>query len=77
MNNGVNLQIFVVGWILAMLGNLIPLKYMHLVVNSFIEKKWNGLLSILLTFFIYLKSELMELGDEIEIMERLSMNGLK
>ena len=77
MNNGVNLQIFVVGWILAMLGNLIPLKHMHLVVNSFIEKKWNGLLNILLTFFIYLKSELMELGDEIEIMERLSMNGLK
>lgn len=60
-----------------MLGTLIPLQNMHLVVNNFIEKRWNGLLSILLTFLIFLKPELMQLNDEIELMERLSINGIK
>lgn len=77
IDKGVNLQIFIVGWLLAMLGNLIPLEQMHLVVNHFIEKRWSGLLNIVLTFLIFLKEELMELEEESELMERLSIHNLK
>jgi hypothetical protein len=68
---------FVVGWLLAMLGNMVPLACMHLVINHFIEKGWQGLLNIILTMFIYLKPDLMELQDEVEIMERLSVHSIK
>lgn len=60
-----------------MLGNVVPLEYMHLVINNFIEKRWNGLLNIILTLLIYMKEDLMELEDELEVMEKLSINSLK
>ena len=62
---------------LAMLGNMIPLHCMHLVINHFIEKSWNGLLNIILTLFIYLKPQLLSLDDELEIMEKLSVHSIK
>ena len=46
---------FVVGWLLAMLGNIIPLKYMHLIVNNFLEKGWEGVLKIIITLLLYLR----------------------
>lgn len=60
-----------------MLGNMIPLHCMHLVINHFIEKSWNGLLNIILTLFIYLKPQLLSLDDELEIMEKLSVHSIK
>lgn len=60
-----------------MMGNLIPLQYMHMVVNCFIERSWEGILKIITAFLLYLRPIILQLHDETELMELLSIQGLK
>lgn len=60
-----------------MMGNLIPLQYMHMVVNCFIERSWEGILKIITAFLLYLRPTILQLHDETELMELLSIQGLK
>lgn len=75
--HGINLNMFMLGWILPMMGNIIPIDHMHMVMNSFLERRWEGLLRIILTLLLYLRPTLMGLHDETELMEVLSVQGLK
>lgn len=47
-----------------MLGNIVPLPYMHMVVNSFIEKGWEGLLKIIIALLLYLRPIILHTHDE-------------
>jgi len=60
-----------------MLGNIIPLANMHMVLNIFIEKGWEGVLKIIISMLLYLRPVLLTVHDETELMELLSVQGLK
>lgn len=46
------------------MGNVVPLKHMHLVINAFVEKGWAGVIKIILALFLYLKNEILQVRDE-------------
>jgi hypothetical protein len=73
----VDIGIFIIGWVLPLLGNIIPLSHMHMVLNIFIEKGWEGLLKIILSLLLNLRSSILGLHDETKLMELLSIQGLK
>lgn len=34
--HGIDLRIFVIGWLIPMLGNIVPLELMHLIINNYL-----------------------------------------
>ncbi len=60
----INLTQFVIGWLIPLMGNVVPLKHMHLVINAFVEKGWAGVIKIILALFLYLKNEILQVRDE-------------
>ncbi len=46
-----------------MLGTFVPLEAMHFVINRFIDKQFEGLVKIIVTYFIFIKDILMEKTD--------------
>lgn len=61
---GVDLGMFGIGWILPMLGNIVPLTTIHMVVNIFIERGWEGFLKILISMLLYMKPLILQTHDE-------------
>jgi hypothetical protein len=47
------------GWLIPLMGNIIPLQNMHLVINTFIEKGWLGIIKIIMAMLLYLKNKIM------------------
>lgn len=66
-----------IGWILPMLGNIVPLPQMHMVVNAFVERNWEGMLKIIISLLLYLRPLILQVHGETELMEIISIQGLK
>lgn len=48
-----------VGWVVSMLGSIVPLENMHLVITMFMKQGWSGLIKVILTFLIYLQDKIL------------------
>lgn len=60
-----------------MLGNIVPLNLMHLVINNFLEKGWEGIMKIVVAMLLYLRLEILAMDDETILMESLSVQILQ
>ena len=54
---------FVIGWLIPLLGNVVPLKHMHLVINAFVERGWTAVIKIILAMFLYFKNVILQVRD--------------
>ena len=45
---------------------------MHWIIDSFVERGFSGIVSILVTFFLYVKYEIMKKDDGNEIMQEFA-----
>ena len=64
------------GWLIPTLGNIVPLRLMHLVLNTYLEQGWPGLTRIVIAMLLYLRQTLLDLDDQTLIMEMLSVQAL-
>ena len=72
----VDLRMFVLGWLIPLLGNIVPLRLMHLVINVYLDKQWEGVLGIVVGLLLYLREAVLEMEEDMLVMEALSVQGL-
>lgn len=66
-----------IGWIVSLLGNVVPLSQMHLVLTIYMKQGWFGIIKIIVTLFLYLQDKILKAEEETEIMEMLSTHNLR
>jgi hypothetical protein len=71
------LEAFIAGWLIPLMGNIIPISFMHLVINIFVEKGWEGVMRVILAMLLYLRGEIVERREESELMNLLSTISLR
>jgi len=69
---GVELQHVAYGWFLSLMCNVVPLEAAHLVIDKFVCDGWMGFLSVVVSYLVYLKEELMMKTEATDILARFS-----
>jgi len=68
----VELQHVAYGWFLSLMCNVVPLEAAHLVLDKFVCDGWVGFLSVVVSYLVYLKEELMMKSEATDILARFS-----
>ena len=57
----VDLNMFIIGWLIPLFSNLVSQESMHLVIDCFLIRGWEFTYAFCLTLLIYLRTELLEM----------------
>jgi len=52
------------GWLLSLMGNCIPMEYMHEVIDRFRKQGWRYIYKLIITYLLFIKEFLLLSNDE-------------
>ena len=68
----VDIDPIMIGWLLSLMMNVIPLEHAHLMVDLFIEWSYRGIYRVIICYLVNLKEDLELRQDASDILYRLS-----